>query len=53
MWWKFIRTDPDKVEDVHNWPRKTFLTEVREFWGLYAYFDELPTLDVQMARPNK
>lgn len=33
-----IKVDPQKVEDVKNWPRPTNTTETRSFLGVAGYY---------------
>ena len=33
-----VSVDPQKVEAIQNWPRPTFVTEIRSFLGLAGYY---------------
>ena len=46
-----VRTDPDKVEKVKEWPRPTIVQEVRAFLGLANYFKKFMQGYSQMVSP--
>ena len=46
-----IRTDPKKVEAIHQWPAPATLTDVRSFLGLTNYYRRFLEGYAKIARP--